>query len=470
MLRSAPRTALGTASNAVRLRIAPAPANIAESREILRVVQRFGEVVTYKHLKHDTFVKAPNSALAIFRSKESVDELLKACPLRFALENVQSYEEDEEDAGLLSEGPGNIEDDYETTSIAHEVDRVNGEELLNRPGTLMDHPPPIPKLNSEPKTPRESGSSILPQRTEFKLIADVWLGHQADYNERTQFWGPFAVDTRDRIQQDLARRVPVFGYSELNEGEEVPVRILRQRQDDMANRETVRDFYNRVIANPTPEPKDPPPDPWNDEPPDEASRFLWRSKKRPRNPLKFAEPPRSIFNDFELMEHGKGEMAWKESTDQYPALGQLDGGSTWNMISDMVSQKSGHKELGKDSFPRIPEEQAELSKHNHASHKSAQMDKANSAKPTPNPVAKQYGTLFKPAKSSSKDTPPAYSISQVSPLGFGEQVLSSMFGEEVREIREGGRYSRRGRKQQRQLRKDDPAEIEALLRRGADDD
>lgn len=51
MLRTASRTALGAASNAVRLQIAPAPASIAESREILRVIQRFGEVVTFKHLK-----------------------------------------------------------------------------------------------------------------------------------------------------------------------------------------------------------------------------------------------------------------------------------------------------------------------------------------------------------------------------------------------------------------------------------
>jgi hypothetical protein len=46
--RHAARTA---APNAVRLLITPQPANLAESREILRIVQRFGEVVTYKNLK-----------------------------------------------------------------------------------------------------------------------------------------------------------------------------------------------------------------------------------------------------------------------------------------------------------------------------------------------------------------------------------------------------------------------------------
>jgi hypothetical protein len=51
MLSSTARAARSAAPNAVRLVITPQPANIAESREILRIVQRFGEVVTYKNLK-----------------------------------------------------------------------------------------------------------------------------------------------------------------------------------------------------------------------------------------------------------------------------------------------------------------------------------------------------------------------------------------------------------------------------------
>jgi hypothetical protein len=48
---SARHAARSAAPNAVRLLITPQPANLAESREILRIVQRFGEVVTYKNLK-----------------------------------------------------------------------------------------------------------------------------------------------------------------------------------------------------------------------------------------------------------------------------------------------------------------------------------------------------------------------------------------------------------------------------------
>jgi hypothetical protein len=54
MLSSTARAFRSAAPNAVRLMITPQPANIAESREILRIVQRFGEVVTYKNLKVKT--------------------------------------------------------------------------------------------------------------------------------------------------------------------------------------------------------------------------------------------------------------------------------------------------------------------------------------------------------------------------------------------------------------------------------
>ena len=37
--------------NTVHIKIHPRPRNLAESREVLRVLQQYGEVVMYKHLK-----------------------------------------------------------------------------------------------------------------------------------------------------------------------------------------------------------------------------------------------------------------------------------------------------------------------------------------------------------------------------------------------------------------------------------
>ena len=57
---AAPRIALAgqsipayarTAGRAVHVKIHPRPRNLSESREILRVLQQYGEVAMYKHLK-----------------------------------------------------------------------------------------------------------------------------------------------------------------------------------------------------------------------------------------------------------------------------------------------------------------------------------------------------------------------------------------------------------------------------------
>ena len=41
----------GLASRAVHIRVYPRPRNLAESREILRVLEGYGQVIMYKHLK-----------------------------------------------------------------------------------------------------------------------------------------------------------------------------------------------------------------------------------------------------------------------------------------------------------------------------------------------------------------------------------------------------------------------------------
>jgi hypothetical protein len=50
-MAAAAQTGRQGASNAVRLIMMPSPANLLESREVLRICQSFGEVTTFKHLK-----------------------------------------------------------------------------------------------------------------------------------------------------------------------------------------------------------------------------------------------------------------------------------------------------------------------------------------------------------------------------------------------------------------------------------
>ena len=84
---------------AVHLKIYPIPRNLRESREVLRVLQKFGTVEMFKSLRFDYNSPAPNSAIAIFKEASAAEELRGASPLRFALD-VGAEVEDESGIGF----------------------------------------------------------------------------------------------------------------------------------------------------------------------------------------------------------------------------------------------------------------------------------------------------------------------------------------------------------------------------------
>ncbi|KAK7523049.1 uncharacterized protein IWZ02DRAFT_261008 [Phyllosticta citriasiana] len=80
-------TTWSAAVRAVHLKVHPRPLSIGESREFLRVLQQFGEVAMFRHLKYD-HQPAPHSYLAIFRHQDAASKLLKASPLRVTLDPI----------------------------------------------------------------------------------------------------------------------------------------------------------------------------------------------------------------------------------------------------------------------------------------------------------------------------------------------------------------------------------------------
>lgn len=73
-------------SHAVHIKIHPRPRNLAESRQILQVLQEYGRVVMYKHLKYEPEAPAHNNAIAIYQSPSSAKDLIDASPRTFELE------------------------------------------------------------------------------------------------------------------------------------------------------------------------------------------------------------------------------------------------------------------------------------------------------------------------------------------------------------------------------------------------
>ncbi|KAL8713377.1 MAG: hypothetical protein Q9220_002576 [cf. Caloplaca sp. 1 TL-2023] len=72
----------------VYIKISPRPQNLAESREVLRVLQQYGEVVMYRHLKYEAPTPTLNAALAIYRSQNAAAAAIQASPICFQFQQT----------------------------------------------------------------------------------------------------------------------------------------------------------------------------------------------------------------------------------------------------------------------------------------------------------------------------------------------------------------------------------------------
>ncbi|KAJ4292715.1 hypothetical protein N0V90_009378 [Kalmusia sp. IMI 367209] len=145
----------------VHLHIVPRPANLSESREIYRVLQRFGDISKYYHLRFEYHNPAANSALVIYRDALSAQQALDASPIRFALEKTETSASDPHES---SEDLENEDEDQTAPSTP-----TSGIDEILRPSSLLTrtlpgasptpHPTPLPsRLPPRPK-PFRSGSS-----------------------------------------------------------------------------------------------------------------------------------------------------------------------------------------------------------------------------------------------------------------------------------------------------------------------
>ncbi|KAL8944118.1 MAG: hypothetical protein Q9211_000709 [Gyalolechia sp. 1 TL-2023] len=131
------RSARNWADWSVYVKISPRPQNIAESKEVLRVLQQYGEVVMYRHLKYEAPNPTPNAALAIYRTENSAKSVINASPIRFRLEQgsdgwMSKVEQDASSSGANSDAQSKDDADqaiYQRLS-AKEIDHVLPDDKL----------------------------------------------------------------------------------------------------------------------------------------------------------------------------------------------------------------------------------------------------------------------------------------------------------------------------------------------------
>ncbi|KAK5190824.1 hypothetical protein LTR16_007695, partial [Cryomyces antarcticus] len=221
--------------------------NIGESRQILRVLQRFGDVVMFKNLRYELLVPAPNTALAIYREAESAKNLLRASPLLFTLEPVEgggaalerepevSQEEPPETA---SKGSGAVASTATAIPPTSPPSMASGQGKWGNFNSLppqtrrlsTTHSPQYRVLSAQPQpSPSLRSSQLAPKlglqpipllesvAREFHVSVTSSTMNHADYVIRERFHGPFKIDTKSAIQEDLAKRVPpsMLGISDI---------------------------------------------------------------------------------------------------------------------------------------------------------------------------------------------------------------------------------------------------------------
>ncbi|KAH7351239.1 hypothetical protein BKA65DRAFT_254756 [Rhexocercosporidium sp. MPI-PUGE-AT-0058] len=75
----------------LHLKVYPTPRTFAEQREVLRVIERFGEVSVFKSLKYDPHRPVHNAFLAVYNSASSAKGLEEVSPLRYRIINESPH-------------------------------------------------------------------------------------------------------------------------------------------------------------------------------------------------------------------------------------------------------------------------------------------------------------------------------------------------------------------------------------------
>ncbi|KAI9839373.1 MAG: hypothetical protein M1838_004376, partial [Thelocarpon superellum] len=181
-------------ARAVHLRIHPRPRNLTESTQVLRTLQRYGEVVAYQSLSHDPRQPVPHAAVAVFRDERARHDFLKVSPVRFAIKSSR-----------------------QAADLARPISSI---------ATQFPSAP-------TPPSPSPSPSSSSPTTREFQVTASPSAFNHRAQIERCRFYGRFVPDLRSAMAQDLRRRGGPVGLCDWNWNGPVELSRLRKKREEM---------------------------------------------------------------------------------------------------------------------------------------------------------------------------------------------------------------------------------------------
>ncbi|KAI9703030.1 MAG: hypothetical protein M1820_006021 [Bogoriella megaspora] len=260
-IRQSGNAASQIASKAVHIKIWPQPADFQESREILRILQRFGEVTMFKTKKYDHIKPAPNVILAMYQDSQSAASLIKASPLKFTLEpqGPSDYEStpeqvpehtESEDQGMQSSTYTTGSTD-ESNASASTSDEIVEESLTNASKPTPSSPGPRDPTQTPPPTtayPFRPWPRPSPPPKRFHLSANPSLMNHATMITRQDRHGPFYPYTNTIGSNDLKYRVPVKGMRDVHVKRfERTAKSIRKLREDVLGQKTWRTVWEEGL-------------------------------------------------------------------------------------------------------------------------------------------------------------------------------------------------------------------------------
>jgi hypothetical protein len=219
------------ANRAVHLRITPRPSNIGESREIMRLVSQFGEVEYFKSLRYDA-VPVPNAIIAIFRDEEGASNCMRRSPIRFRMGRAPASE-----AGRGAPQQHSPPSGAPASNPFSSTQQIRSLSTNSQP-TIPNPPPRQPlDLPGFPISSSSPGQSSQDTSRIFQITSNPARVRFRDHLNTSHFNGHFKIDTKSAAQQDLAKRVPTPGLSDLDwRAAEKPWHVFdRERELDGAS-------------------------------------------------------------------------------------------------------------------------------------------------------------------------------------------------------------------------------------------
>lgn len=207
----------------------PRPSNLAESREIMRLLSQFGEVEYFRSLKYDA-ASAPGAALVIYKDADAAKECLKRSPIRFRMGRASDKPRAEQQ---VSEGDDSSYMEAAPSSLPSGSQRNYPSAQSRGMSTSPIPTPPHPKVRMPFDQPPPADPPRLDQEDSrmFQIITNRSVRNFRDHINAGAYHGNFGLDPKSPGQEDLARKVPYSGLSCVNwKAVDRPWRVIAQEK------------------------------------------------------------------------------------------------------------------------------------------------------------------------------------------------------------------------------------------------